>query len=459
MSKLPSLYKHQKNSIKKLRTCDAIFDMSDPGTGKTRVQIEDFAARRRAGAGPALVVATKSLLKSAWANDFAKFAPDMKVSIAYATNREAAFNIKADVYITNHDAITTLAKKPATFWKQFKNGALIVDESSAFKHHTSQRSKAMLKVSKLFPVKRLLSGTPNSNGICDIWHQCLLLDGGKRLGSSFFAFRNVVCSSEQIGPLPNMVRWVDKPHAEATVSAMIADMTIRHKFEDCVDIPENHKYAVPFTLNSKHMNAYTALENDSVLYLEQNTAVTAINGAALYTKLLQLASGAVYTEAGKYELIDSDRYELVIDLATERQHSIVFFNWAHQRNELIKVAEKRGLSFAVIDGSTTRKGEREKIVADYENGFYRILFGHPQSMGHGLTLVKGTATIWASPTPNLEHYQQGLKRIHRIGQSQKTETIMVVAENTIERQVYDSLLAKNVRMDSLLEYLKLKKAA
>ncbi|MDP3308289.1 SNF2-related protein [Methylotenera sp.] len=423
-------------------------------TGKTRVQIEDFAARRRAGGAPALILATKSLLQSAWGEDFRKFAPDMKVSVAYAENRDKAFAATADVYITNHDAVAVLAKKPASFWKPFKNGTLIIDESSAYKHHTSMRSKAVAKLSKIFTWRRLMSGTPNSNGICDLWHQILILDGGKRLGTSFFGFRNAVCSSEQIGPMAQMVKWVDKPHAEATVSAAIADITIRHRFEDCVDIPENHKYSVPFEMNSKHRALYDALEAESVLYLNSGKNVSAINGAALYTKLLQTASGAVYAGEEDYALIDTDRYELVMDLAEQRKHSIVFFNWKHQRDELIKLAEKRGISYALIDGSVTKKGERERIVKGYENGAYQVLFGHPKSMAHGLTLVKGTATIWASPTSNLEYYLQGLKRIHRIGQKEKTETVMVVAAGTIEERVYESLQEKDLKMGSLLNYLK-----
>ena len=270
---------------------------------------------------------------------------------------------------------------------------------------------------------------------------------------SFFAFRSAVCESEQIGPMANMVKWVDKPHAEATVSAAIADITVRHKFEDCVDIPPNHQYSVPFNMSKTHRDRYTAMEVASTLQLSGGN-ITAINGAALYTKLLQVASGAAYNEDGGYTLLDTDRYDLVLDLAEQRKHSIVFFNWVHQRDELMKLATKRGISHALIDGTVTRKGEREKIVAAYEKGYYQILFGHPQSMAHGLTLVRGTATIWASPTSNLEHYQQGLKRIHRIGQTEKTETIMVVAPGTVEEKVYEALLNKSVRMSSLLEYLK-----
>jgi SNF2 family DNA or RNA helicase len=183
--------------------------------------------------------------------------------------------------------------------------------------------------------------------------------------------------------------------------------------------------------------------------------VTAINAAAVAGKLLQIASGAVYDDNGEgaYSPIASERYELILDLVEEREHSIVFFNWVHQRDELIKEAKKRGVAFAVYD-STTSTRDRTAIVKDYQAGEYRVLFAHPQSAGHGLTLTKGTATIWASPTYNLEHFLQGLKRVHRIGQDKKTETIVIVAEGTIDELVWRALQDKNVKLVELLEGLK-----
>lgn len=418
-------------------------------TGKTRVEVEDFADRRRAGGGCALVLATKSLLESAWKNDFEKFAPDMGVSIAYATNREKAFEADADVYVTNHDAAKWLAAKPKSFFKKFDT--IIIDESTAYKHGASQRSRAVAKIVKYFEYRRLLTGTPNSNGICDIWHQVFLLDDGKRLGKSFFQFRSAACIPEQVGPSANMIQWRDRPGIEATVSAMIRDITIRHKFEDCVDIPANHMYSVPFKLSKKHMAQYNEMQNFQILELKKTT-VTAVNGAVVAGKLLQIASGATYNDDGDYSLIDSDRYTLILDLVEERAHSIVFFHWEHQREELIKEAKKRGVTYAVYDGSTPDK-LRTQIVKDYQDGKYQVLFAHPQSAGHGLTLTRGTATIWASPTHNLEHFLQGLKRVHRIGQTEKTETIVVIAEGTIDEKVWDSLQAKSMKMTDLLEGL------
>lgn len=446
-------YAHQTVTLKRLLKEDRVFDTSDPGTGKTRPEVEHVRALRKAGAcGPALIFAPKSLLWSAWGNDFQKFAPDMVVSLCYANKRAESFAKEADVYVTNHDAAVWLVKQPEAFWKKFANGILIIDESSAYKHHTSARSKAMAKIAKRFQKRRLMTGTPNANGICDIWHQMMLVDDGKRLGKSFFAFRAATCTPEQVGPQPNMVKWRDKTNAEAIVSALIKDVTIRNKFEDCVDIPPNHQYPVEYVLSPKHLAQYKELERDAILQLK-DTTVTAVNGAVLYGKLLQCSSGAIYNDAGKYSLLDEDRYDLILDLVEERQHTIVFFNWTHQRDHLMALAEKRGFTFSLIDGSVSDKHRRE-AVEFYQAGFYKVLFAHPQSAGHGLTLTKGTATIWASPTPNLEHYLQGLKRVHRISQTQKTETIMVVAKDTIEAQVYQSLLEKDAKMTRLLNYLK-----
>lgn len=441
---------HQATSIKFLATNDEVFDMSDPGTGKTFVEVADFAARRKKKGKCALVIASKSLLESAWGDDIRKFAPTLTTSVAYATNRESAFAANADVFITNHDAVKWLAQKPKTWFAKFDT--LICDESSAFKHHTSQRSKGLLKIRKFFKYVRLMSGTPNTNGVCDLWHQMLVLDGGKRLGRSFFAFRSAVCTPEQVGPSAGAIKWHDKPNAESIVSTLIGDVVIRHKFEDCVDIPANHQYSVNYHLPKRHMAAYKEMEDNSILLLKKSS-VTAINGAVLYGKLLQLASGAVYNDNDSYSLIDTGRYELVLDLVQERQHSVVFFHWTHQRDQLIELAKSRGLSYALIDGTVSGKA-RNDVVKHYQAGFYDVLFAHPQSAGHGLTLTKGTATIWTSPTHNLEHYLQGLKRIHRIGQTEKTETIMILAPGTIEERVYESLVAKNTKLTTLLNYLK-----
>ena len=396
-----------------------------------------------------LVLAPRSLLRSVWVNDIKKFAPHLRVSVATAEKRAEAFAVDCDVYVTNVDAAKWLASQPASFFERFTE--LVVDESTAFKHHTSQRSKALAKISRYFKNRCLMTGTPNSNTILDIWHQALILDGGKRLGNQFFRFRDTVCTPTQVGRSAQMVKWTDREGAEEAVFGLLSDLVIRHKFEDCVDIPPNHQYSVEYELTTKQLNAYEQMEQEQMLTLAgSKPAVLAINAAAVATKLLQVASGAVYDGLGGYVSVDTARYEMVLDLVEQRKHSLCFFLWKHQRDALIKEATKRGVTFRVLDGGTSDR-DRDEIVQGYQAGLYQTIFAHPKSAAHGLTLTKGTATIWSSPTYDLEIFKQGSKRQHRIGQTEKTETIIVVAKDTIEQKVYDSMLTKDARMTNLLD--------
>lgn len=445
----PPLFDHQKRSLEFIRARERVFDASDPGTGKTRVAIESFSERRIRGGGAALVLAPKSLLRAAWAADIRKFAPHLKTSVAPAETRAEAFEVEADVYITNHDATNWLAKQPQAFFAKFDT--LIVDEVGAFKHNTSQRSKSLGRIKRYFKYRLAMNGTITPNSVTDVWHQMNIVDDGQRLGQSFFAFRSAVCVPKQVGPSSNMVKWEDRPGAADAVAKLMEDITIRHKFEDCLDIPANHEYSVPYKLTASQQKAYDQMEQ-AQLALINNKLVTAVNAATVTTKLLQIASGAVYESDDKYHLVDTARYEMVLDLCEQRPYTVVFFLWKHQKDYLTEEAKRRGISHCLIDGSVSDK-QRLEAVDYFQKGLYRICFAHPQSAAHGLTLTRGTATIWASPTYNLDHYQQGLKRIYRAGQTQKTETIVVVADDTIETRVWTALQNKRVKMDDLLTQL------
>ena len=141
-----------------------------------------------------------------------------------------------------------------------------------------------------------------------------------------------------------------------------------------------------------------------------------------------------------------------MQLVQERKHSLVAFNWKHERDHLVELAEKLSIKYGVIDGSTAAH-KRKDIVDRMQAGQLQVVFAHPQSAGHGLTMTKATTVIWASPTYNAEHYQQFNRRIYRAGQTQRTEVIRIAAHNTWEPEVYDKLETKLGRMDELLGIL------
>lgn len=435
-------FKHQTETTDFILQNPRVLVTSDPGTGKTRSVLDAYAQRC---AGRMLVLAPLSILQASWGDDIEKFTPNLTYTVAYARNRAKAFESDAQIIITNHDAAKWLAKN-----QHVLNGfdTLCIDEFTAFKNKDSQRSKAINKVVKLFDYRIAMSGTPNSNTICDIWHPTLLVDDGHRLGHRFYTFRSNVCTPVFNG-FAN--EWRDKQDAELIVAAAIKDINIRYELEDCLDMPKQSYHTIKTQLSDAMMQAYKELAEDNVLWTGKAT-INAVHAGVLTKKLLQLCTGAVYDEDNNVVGFHEERYNLVMDLVEQRSHSLVAFNWTHERDYLIQQAEKRKIKYAVIDGSVSAK-VRKDVVDRMQAGQLQVVFAHPQSAGHGLTLTTATSVIWCSPTYNAEHYQQFNRRIYRAGQTKRTEVIHIAADNTWETDVYKKLNGKLGRMENLLSIL------
>lgn len=447
-----SLFTNQHDSLKLYRSSSIVFDMSDPGTGKTRTVLAAYLELVYGDGGKLFVFCTKTTMEIVWAMEILDFAPHLKFQLLNATTRKQGLDPSADVYIINHDGIKWLTAVPgpsASLRAIFARSMICFDESSYFKHRTSDRSKAAARIAPMFAYRCNLTGTPMANTVLDLWHQAFLLDQGKRLGWSFTKFRNSVCT-----PIPvfrDVVRWVDKPAAYTAVSGLLKDITLRHILEECHDIPPNKKRVINFELGPKHRAIYEQMRKQAMLFFDKSgRVIDAVNAGVLTQKLQQIASGAVYSSEEEYELINNDRYELVADLAEERAHSVVFFLWKHQKAELIKEFEKRHLEYAIIDGTVRNDSKRTQAAREFQDGKLRILLCHPQSTAHGVTLTRASATIWASPTYNYEHYEQGFRRIYRATQTQPTETIIVAANRTIDVRAAEVCLTKGKRQGDFL---------
>ena len=435
-------FEHQKTTSKFITDNERVLITSDPGTGKTRSVIDAYKQRK---SGKLLVLAPLSILGASWGDDIEKFAPDLTYSIAYSKNRLKAFSEDVDIVITNHDAVKWIVKNSHVL-----DGfdTVCIDEFTAFKNKDSARSKAALKIAKHFTYRIAMSGTPNSNTILDIWHPTLIIDEGQRLCHRFYSFRAAVCTSKFNG-FAN--EWVDRSDAQDIVGAALSDINIRYKLEECIDMPEQTIRQMYVQLPKNIRDQYELFATDSVLYTGQTT-INAIHAGAKVKKLLQLCTGAVYDQNGDAQGIHTERYDLVMQLVQERAHSLVAFNWKHERDHMTAIADKLGISYGIIDGSTASH-KRKDIVDRMQAGQLQVVFCHPQSAGHGLTMTKATTIIWSSPTYNAEHYQQFNRRIYRAGQTQKTEIIQIAAKDTWETQVYEKLDSKLSRMEELLTIL------
>jgi SNF2 family DNA or RNA helicase len=437
-------FEHQTKTTQFILNKHKCLITSDPGTGKTRSVIDAYSDLP-SDKGRMLVIAPLSILQASWGDDIEKFQPNLGYSIAYAKNRKKAFEESLPIVLTNHDAVKWIIKNPGVL-EEFNT--VCIDEFTAFKNKDSQRSKAIAKIMEHFEYRIGMSGTPNSNSIVDIWHPAYLIDDGERLGRRFYSFRNAVCTSRFNG-FAN--EWVDRDDAEEIVASALLDINIRYSLEECIDMPEQTISTLTTKLPKKVMDQYSDMVNDSVLHTDKAT-INAVHAGAKVKKLLQMCTGALYDNEGNIVGVHEDRYNLVLELVQQRPHSLVAFNWSHEKSHMVEECEKRKIKYGVIDGSTAPH-KRNETVDRMQAGQLQVVFCHPQSAGHGLTMTTATSVIWASPTYNAEHYQQFNRRIYRAGQTKRTEVIRIAAEGTWEPDVYAKLEGKLGRMEELLTIL------
>lgn len=455
MKPAPRLYAHQEQTAAFSLTTNKVLDASDPGTGKTLATLSGFLRRREnEPRRRLLVVAPLSIIEPSWGNDIRRFTMlRYRAAVGSATARTKAFLDQPDVVLLNTDGVKWLVKHRGLVGG-FTD--LCIDEFTSFKNRTSQRSRAMLDLAQHFWKEgghiTILSGTSAPNTLTDLWHPVLILDGGRRLGTSFFRFREQVCTPRQIGPMPQHIKWEDKPGMDAAVASALKDVTIRHKFEDCVDVPEHNVIKYPVVMPERVMEAYRQMESESILSRNAGEDINAVHAAVRAQKMLQILSGSVYDNEGEAVPVHNQRYELVGELAEERDHVIIGFTWQHEKEGVLKELAKRKLSAAVIDGTVPVK-ERTRVVERYQAGEIRALLCHPASAAHGLTLTRGRATIWCSATTRPEFFQQLNRRIYRAGQTKRTETICIYAQDTKEEDVYNVLDSRMAGMTNLLELL------
>lgn len=456
---MPPLWEHQRQTKDHHRKMFdnglPSFDLSDCGTGKTRSTLDFLCDLKMEGKlPPVLMFGPLSILAPAWGDDCAKWTPQLTTQLCYAAKRRESLLKKADIHLLNHDAITFLSDSAnSDIVERFSGAIIVIDEFTAYKTYNAQRSKNMHYLAQLHKCKPSMviqmSGTPKTKTVCDMWMPGMIADNGERLGNKFFAFRFHMCQGEQVGPTAQMMKWSDKQGSQEMVFDLLSDISIRHQEKDCQDLPENRQWMKQVELPKAVMKAYKEMESTDLMFAEDGSPVSAVHAGAKLTKLLQLCSGAVYDEQGEVIKFHKERYELVIQLVREVPHSIVAFNWSHEKEALRREALKHKLNFAFIDGSVTVE-ERTEIVRMYQEGMFDVVFCHPVAAGHGLTFTKASRTIWCSPTFRTEAFLQFNKRVHRGGQQKETDTIFISAKGTKEELVYEVLQNETAGLNDLL---------
>ena len=422
----------------------------DPGLGKTSITLEAFRLLQQSGqARTMLVIAPLRVCRMVWRQEGAKWDQfrHLRFSLLHGAKKAERLKDDADIWLVNPEGIAWLCK--LFFGRPLPFDVVCIDELTKFKNAQSDRSKALRPRLAKTPWRWGLTGSLAPNGYMDVFGQMLVLDDGAALGRYITHYRDQYF---QLGY--NGFDYTLLPGAEQRIIARIAPYWLQMSADDYLQLPELVQDDRHIAMSAEARKTYEEMKKDMLAELPEGT-VTAANAAAVYSKLAQMANGAVYVGSSKQVAkVHNDKLDALEELVDELNGEPLLVAYEFQ-HDLARLRERFGDDLPYLGNGTTPKQEAEWIAA-WNRGEIKLFACHPASAGHGLNLQEGNAghICWWSRTWDLELYDQFIRRVRRSGNTrQRIVNHILTMTGTIDELKAEALRDKDTTQVRLLQSL------
>lgn len=448
---------HQRIADAWLSEHDRTALLLDMGLGKTVITLtkareyiyEEFRLHK------VLVIAPLKVAEDTWTREQSKWdhLQDLRIVSVLGSEkkRRAALETDGDIYVINRENVQWLVENYGAKWPF---DGLIIDELSSFKSTKAKRWRLLKRVAPLCKVVWGLTGTPAPKGYMDLFAQMYLIDGGEHLGKTLTAYRDKFFSpGAHKGHI--VYEWRLKPGAKDRIDKLLSDYCLSMKAVDWLNMPARIDVPHYVHLSPTERKVYEQLKREKVLPLAKGLltedmskadhAVLGSTAATLRAKLLQMANGAVYDDAGNVMHIHDQKIEALEEIveASGDEPILVYYNYKH---DLSRILER-------FHGARTLSTNED--IRAWNDREIPMLLCHPASVAYGLNLQEGGHTIvWFGLTDNLELYQQANARLLRQGQTDTVFIHHILTADTFDQAVLDNLNRKDRTQEALLEALK-----
>lgn len=470
----------------------------------THNTVQSIAALHALGAYPALIVVPASL-KLNWQREvFGWLPPHIDCTVLSGSKgKQPPKNIQ--VVIINYDILPGwLDVLSQIQWK-----AIICDESQYLKSPKTKRTKAVKQVatgynedgdtvSPPIPYRFLLSGTPVMNRPKELVPQLEILGRINEFGGGFkFLQRYAGAERTRFGWDMSGAAHLDELNQKLRATCYVR----RLKSEVLTELPDKTRVLVPMELDNRR--EYQEAEADVIEYLKtaKPIVITPPQGLTLegfkklqwgynskaddnarrgYLRALDVAKDmdeatfarfadafaeAVTAEArqrGREQAEHLIRFEALKQLAAmgkmegikewvsnflDTGEKLVLF--AHHK-EIVKLLADT-FSAPSITGDSSLKARDEAVQRFQNDSECRLIVCNIKAGGVGLTLTASSNVAFIELDWTPAAHNQAADRVHRIGQKNAVTEWYLLAEKSIDTEIYELIEAKRVIVDATTE--------
>jgi len=242
--------------------------------------------------------------------------------------------------------------------------------------------------------------------------------------------------------------YVPLPGAEDRIYSRISDITVSMKALDYLDMPDYVPVTHEVAMEPAERKLYERMKEDLLVHVK-GEEIDAANAAVLSGKLLQMANGAIYTDAGEIVTIHDKKLDMLEDLIEQANgQNVLVAYWFRHDHERI-------LERLMALGYEPRDLKSGADIADWNAGKIQVGLISPASAGHGLNIQDGGhILIWFSMIWSLEMYQQTNARLWRQGQREVVTIHHIVCGDTVDGDVLSALKRKDTTQQNLIAAVK-----
>ncbi len=448
----PSIYdapfKHQIETVKFLLTNPKDYNLSTMGTGKTLSALwaADFLMVNKK-LDKVLIIAPLSTLSPVWYDSIFHNLPHRKRVILHGPKdkRIELLNKPYDFYIINHDGIKVIEQQIKA--QKFK--LIIIDELTAFKNYSTDRTKCMVRLAKPAQAVWGLTGEPTAQSPLDAFGQAkVVTPHNPNLPKYYGSFRDLVTQKDPFDEF----NYIPRDGWENTI-AKILSPAIRYELRDCIDMPPTVYEEREVPMSKDQSKAYKEMRNHYITEIKEKR-ITASNAGVKYLKLLQISAGVVYSEDQDPVRLDCKKKinELTDIFYQGGKQPVIVFIAFREAIKMVEEALSTKFRVKVMTGDTSAMA-RGQMVRDFQEGLIDFFLLQPRVASHGLTLTRSNIAIWYTPYPSNEIYKQANARIIRPGQK-RPQLIVRLYSSESEKKLYEGLDTKSKLSALLLKLIK-----
>lgn len=447
---------HQRKGSKLALANESFALWMEQGTGKTWTALKVIAVRwRRHSVRLVLVVGPKNVL-GGWKRQI-----------------QEHLNVPADVFVgkkgmmqvctelRSFDRLTFLIINYEQMWRNVKllNGMswdfMVTDEAHRMKNRTSRQSKQAARVSGRVKYRLSLTGTPIGKDERDLYGQFRYLDPD--LFGTWKSFEKRYVRKVKIykNDGGHWFKLRMKPGAREKITKKVAPFVYRITADEALDLPGVTHQAIYFPLTGKSLKAYESLEDDFVADFG-DFKVTTPQTITQMLRLQQLTGGYLGLDDKETLLkLEQDKlahFEDWLEDWPQGEKLVVFCKFTHEVDAVASLMKKAGRTYVIRDGRTKTKDLNAWM--DFQDKPHpKVYIAQIASGGVGTDLFAARCAVFYSKSFSYIDYSQALKRLDRKGQRRKVLFLHLIAENTIDEDLYKALDDAHLTSSAILRLI------